>query len=200
MRRTRQGFTVIEVMVAMAIFFGAVIIFCSSYLDILNAYAKLENDGDYKNDIKYARAMLMAEPDFDTAEKGAEFETTGGHRISWKATIEGTNVADLFAVTFECDVNAAELKEPVHLTEKFRLLRPTWSKPDDREKLRADARTRIQQLQGNNGSGSDTTNGTMPSGGGTSDRGPVGGSGGLRAAPSNGSGARPPSNTGGPRR
>lgn len=168
MNNRRKGFTVIEVMVAMAIFFGAVVVFAGSYLDILNAYARIENDGDYKNDVKFARAMVMAEPDLETVEKGAEFETVGGHRISWKATIEGTNVADLFAVTFECDVNSAELKEPLHITEKFRLLRPTWSKPEDRDKLRADARTRIQELQGVNGgsSGAGITSGA--SGGNTS--------------------------------
>jgi len=162
MNGRRKGFTVIEVMIAMAIFFGAVVVFASTYLDILNAYAKIENDGDYKNDVKFARAMLMTEPDLEIVEKGAEFETAGGHRISWKATIEGTNVADLFAVTFECDVSSAELKEPLRITEKFRLLRPTWSKAEDRDKLRADARTRIQELQG--GSGGDSGNGS-PSGG-----------------------------------
>lgn len=164
MSARRKGFTVIEVMVAMAIFFGAVVVFASSYLDILNAYAKIENDGDYKNDVKFARAMLMAEPDLETVEKGAEFETVGGHRISWKATIEGTNVADLFAVTFECDVNSVDLKEPLHITEKFRLLRPTWSKPEDRDKLRTDARTRILEAQGDSSGGGTTNSGIFGSG------------------------------------
>lgn len=168
---TRRGFTVIEVMIAMAIFFGAVVVLSSAYLDILNGYAKIENDGDYKNDVKFARAALMTEPDLDTVEKGADFEAVGGHRVSWKATIEGTNVADLFNVTFECEVNAAELKEPMRIKEQFRLLRPTWSKAEDRDKLRADARTRIQQLQGGSGgsSGGSTTstgNGATGSGGG----------------------------------
>jgi general secretion pathway protein I len=150
----RRGFTVIEVLIATAILCGAVVVLTSAYLNVLNGYAKMENAGDYKNDLKFARAALMAEAELETVEKGAEFETTAGHRVSWKATIEGTNIADLFGVTFECEINAAELKEPMRITEKFRLLRPTWSKADDREKLRADARTRIQQLQGGAGGGS----------------------------------------------
>jgi general secretion pathway protein I len=166
MTNRRHGFTVIEVLIAMAIFFGAVVVLAGAYLNVLNSYAKIENDGDYKNDVKFARAMLMAEPDLETVEKGADFETTDGHRVSWKATIEGTNVADLFAVAFECEINAAELKEPLHIADKFRLLRPTWSKPEDRDKLRADARTRIQQLQGGNG-GSDSGSGGATNGGST---------------------------------
>jgi general secretion pathway protein I len=67
--------------------------------------------------------------------------------VSWKATIDPTETADLFTVTFECEINAPDLKQPVHTTEMFRVLRPTWSKVDERDKLRAAARTRILQLQ-----------------------------------------------------
>ena len=157
----RRGFTVIEVLIAMAIFFGAVVVLASAYLDILNGYAKVENDGDYKNDVKFARAMLMAEPELETVEKGAEFETAKGHRVSWKATIEGTNTADLFAVNFECEINGSDLEKTLHITEKFRLLRPTWSKAEDRDKLRAEARTRILQLQGGNGGGNNAAGGGL---------------------------------------
>lgn len=145
----RRGFTVLEVLIALMIFIGAAVVLGATYLGIMNSYAQLEVDGDYKNDVKFARAALLAEPDFDTAEKGGDFDATDGRHVSWKATIEPTNTADLFSVTFECEVNAAELKEPIHITEAFRLLRPTWSKPEDRDKLRSDARTRIQQLQTN---------------------------------------------------
>jgi general secretion pathway protein I len=145
----RRGFTVLEVMIALAIFIGAAVVLGATYLGIMNGYAQMQVDGDYKNDVKFARAALLAEPDFDTAEKGADFDATGGRHVSWKATIEPTETADLFTVTFECEINAAELKEPIHISEKFRLLRPTWSKPEDRDKLRSNARTRIQQLQTN---------------------------------------------------
>lgn len=151
MKTRCRGFTVLEVMIATAILLGAVVVLGSAYLGVLNAYAQVENDGDYRNDLKFARAAFMAEPDLEIVEKGADFETVGGHRVSWKATVEPTNLADLFAVTFECEINAAERPEPLRVVEKFRLLRPTWSKPEERDKLRADARQRIQQLQGGNG-------------------------------------------------
>lgn len=138
-----------EVLIALAIFLGAAVILGASYLGILTAYAQIEHENDYRNEIKFARTTLMAEPDFDTAEKGGDFESADGRRVSWKATIEPTNTADLFTVNFECEINGAELKQPMRTTQSFRLLRPTWSKGEDRDKLRADARTRIQQLQQN---------------------------------------------------
>lgn len=166
MTNRRKGFTVIEVMIATAVLFGAAIVLASAYFDILTAYAKLESDADYKNDVKFARAALMAEPDLDTVEKGAEFESANGHRIAWKATIEQANVADLFNVLFECEVNSPELKEPLRITEKFRLLRPTWSKAEDRDRLRAEARSRITEKQGGSGGGSqDSGSGSMNTGG-----------------------------------
>lgn len=151
MKTSRRGFTVLEVMIATAILLMAVVALGSAYLGVLKSYADVENEGDYKNDLKFAHSAFMAEAELETVEKGAEFETAAGHRVSWKATVEPTNIADLFAVTFECEINATELKEPLRVTEKFRMLRPTWSKPEDREKLRADARQRIQELQGANG-------------------------------------------------
>lgn len=143
----RRGFTIIEVLITLAIFVGAAMLLGATYLNVLNGYAQIEAQGDYQSDVKFARAILMAEPDFDTAEKGGDFEGSQGRRISWKATIAPTETADLFSVTFECQIDSAELKQPVHIAQTFRLLRPTWSKPDERDKLRSAARTRIQELQ-----------------------------------------------------
>ncbi len=143
----RRGFTVIEVLIATAILFGAVVVLAAAYLDVLNSYSRMEAGADHNNDLKFARSIVMTEPDLEVVEKGGDFETASGHRVTWKAAVEATTVADLFDVVFECEIAAAELKQPVRMVERFRLLRPTWSKSDDREKLRAEARTRIQELQ-----------------------------------------------------
>jgi len=143
----RRGFTIIEVLIALAIFSGAAVMLSATYLNVLNGYALIEHEGDYQNEIKFARATLLSEADLDTVEKGGEFEATNGRHVNWKATVEPTQTADLFTVTFECEINAAEMKKPMHTTDTFRLLRPTWSKADERDKLRSAARTRILELQ-----------------------------------------------------
>jgi len=137
----------LEVLVALAIFAGGAVMLGATYLNVLNGYAFIEHASDYQNEIKFARAALLAEPDLDTVEKGGEFEATNGRHVAWKATVDPTDTADLFTVAFECEINAAELKQPVHTTDTFRLLRPTWSKVDERDKLRSAARTRILDLQ-----------------------------------------------------
>jgi general secretion pathway protein I len=149
----QRGFTVLEVLIALAVFVGAAAVLGATYLNIMNGYAQIEAEGDYKTDVKFARAALLAEPDLETAEKGADFESVASRHVTWKATIAPTETTDLFAITFECEINAPDLKEPLRETEHFRLLRPTWSKPEDRDKLRSEARTRIQQLQTKQASG-----------------------------------------------
>ena len=143
----KRGFTILEVLIALMIFAGAAVMLSASYLNILNAYANIEHESDYQNEIKFARSVLLAEADLETAEKGGDFESTGGRRVSWKATVEPTDTADLFTVTFECEISGAEMKQTLHTTDSFRLLRPTWSKVDERDKLRSAARTRILEFQ-----------------------------------------------------
>ena len=41
--------------------------------------------------------------------------------------------------------------DPQKLAQDFRVLRPTWSDPAERDKLRQDARQRIQELNAGNG-------------------------------------------------
>ncbi len=143
----RRGFTIIEVLIALAIFAGAAVMLSATYLNVMNGYALLEHEGDYQNEIKFARATLLTEPDLETVEKGGEFDGANDRHVSWKATVEPTQTADLFAVTFECEINAADMKQPLRTTDTFRLLRPTWSKAEDRDKLRSTARTRILELR-----------------------------------------------------
>jgi general secretion pathway protein I len=61
--------------------------------------------------------------------------------------VEPTNVADLFAVTFTCEITVPSEPKPEIIEERFRLLRPTWSEPAERDKLRTEAKTRIQELR-----------------------------------------------------
>jgi general secretion pathway protein I len=143
----RRGFTILEVLISLAIFAGGAVMLGATYLNIINGYAMIDSAGNYQNELKFARSAIFAEPDRDTVEKGGDFESADGRRVSWKATIEPTDTADLFTITFECQIDGADLKQPAHFTETFRLLRPTWSKVDERDKLRAAARTRILELQ-----------------------------------------------------
>lgn len=144
--RVSRAFTVLEVMVALAIFATAAVMLGSSYLNVLNAYELMARADRSEQELKFARAAVMTEPNRDNVEKGGDFESADGRRVSWKATIQPAPLPDLFDVTFECEINAPEMKAPERVQQTLRLLRPTWSEVDERDKLRAQVRERVTKL------------------------------------------------------
>lgn len=144
----RSGFTLLEVLVALAIFAMGAIVLGSAYVNVLASYVVINRTTNHDDDIYFARAALYREADLQRAEEGDEFESHDGRRVRWSAEIEPTNVADLFTVQFTCELQDRDEQQPRVVTQTFRLLRPTWSDPGDRELLRSEARERILEFQG----------------------------------------------------
>jgi general secretion pathway protein I len=146
-RKKGAGFSMIEVLVALAIFTLMAIVLGATYLNILKAYEVAGRAVNRDEDVRFARAALLAEADLQLVERGADFAGANGRNVSWKAVVEPTSTADLFLVTFQCEITGPDLPKPETHEERFRVLRPTWSQPADRDKLRADAKMRIEKVQ-----------------------------------------------------
>jgi general secretion pathway protein I len=145
--KIHRAFTMLEVLVALAIFAAMAVVLVASYLNILTAYEVAGRGPAGEFDVRFAREMLLAEGSLDAALAGADFEGADGGRVKWKAEIEPTETADLFLVTFTCEIEATNETPARTVVETFRLLRPTWSQPADREALRAETRQRILDMQ-----------------------------------------------------
>ena len=144
----QEAFTIVEVMVALLIFSLAAVMFTTTYVNVLTAYERASGQNDYADTLQFARACLFAIADIEQAEEGDSFESANGQRATWRCTeIEPTLIPDLFDVTFECEIISDSSDLPsTTIVEKFRMLRPTWSIPADREALRLDTRQRIEEL------------------------------------------------------
>ncbi len=142
------AFTLLEVLVALAIFAMAAIALGGAYVNVLTSYVDVNRIDERHEDVRFARSALLAEADRDKAEEGAEFEAGDGRRVRWRAEIESTNVADLFLVTFVCEITEPTDARTREIVQTFRLLRPTWSDAAERETLRTEARNRILEYQG----------------------------------------------------
>ena len=143
----RRAFTLLEVIVALAIFALGAVVLGAAYVNVLNAYDVAQRGNQVDQDVRFARSLLLAEPDRDKAEKGGDFDSGNGRRVQWHATIEATMTADLFEVTFVCESSESGGAN-VPVTETFTLLRPTWADPVVNGKLRQDALDRIKEMQG----------------------------------------------------
>ena len=133
---------------ALAIFALAAVVLGSAYLNVLNSYETVTRGLQSGPDFAHARRLVLTEPDRTKLEQGGEFDTAGGRRAKWAVEIVSTNLADLFKVSFTCEVPDPARPEPERIAETFVLLRPTWSiDPAERDKLREETKTRIRELQ-----------------------------------------------------
>ena len=148
MTRARPaGFTLMEVMIALAIFALAAVVLGAAYVNVLNGYEVARRATVTDPELQFARSQLLAQADVELARQGGEFESGDGRRVLWTPVIDPTNEADLFTVTFECEVAGKDAFQPRKSREVFRVLRPTWSVAADRSTLRAAAKDRILKIQ-----------------------------------------------------
>ena len=143
-----RGFTLLEVLISLLIFVMAAVVLGSSYVNVLNGYDLAKRANARNEDIEFARAQLLAEPDHDKAEQGGEFDSANSRHVTYHAQIDPTQTADLFAVTFTCEITDPSARAPETVTENFMVLRPTWSDPTTNSPLLAAAKTKIAKLQG----------------------------------------------------
>jgi general secretion pathway protein I len=145
MMKTRRAFTLIEVLIALAIFVLAAVILGGAYLNVLSGYEHVSHVRDRNDELRFARADLLTQSDPDQVKKGGEFDSDN-HHVAWTATFDPTDTTDVFDVHFECVITGPDIKQPEKYDEEFRVLRPTWSKPADRATLRQKNTDRITQL------------------------------------------------------
>ena len=149
LRTGRAGFTLVEVLVALCIFAMVVVVLGSAYLNVLNSYEVVARGTQINEDFAFARQLVLNEPDRKKVEEGGEFETAGNRRARWSAEIEASTVADVYQVTFTCELSDPTRSETDKQTQSFMVLRPTWVvDPAERGKLKEDAKARILELQG----------------------------------------------------
>jgi general secretion pathway protein I len=143
-----SGFTLLEVLVALAIFAMAAVVLGATYVNALNAYEAASRRNEYDGDLRFVRSIVLTEADRDKVEEGGDVNLGGEKRARWQADIASTATVDLFAVTWTCTITDPARHVPYRTTEHFLLLRPTWSDPVERSQLMEDAKKRILEIQG----------------------------------------------------
>lgn len=142
--RHSNAFTLLEVMIAIAVFALSAIALGTAYVGVLQSYEAVSK-GEYRDEeAAFARTQLLALAEREKVEEGGEFETAERGRVKWTAEIEETNLPDLFAVTLHCRIEAAGGTRETE--QHFRLLRPTWAEPATNDPLRQELRERIEEL------------------------------------------------------
>jgi general secretion pathway protein I len=147
--KSRSAFTLLEILIALAIFAFAAVVIASAYLNVLLSYDIAARSNALDADLAYARSIVLAEPDVEKLEKGGEFDTADNRHVKWGVEIVPTSLADVFTVNFSCELAESFGGDTKKHTETFTVLRPTWSiDPAARGQLRLETRNRILEIQG----------------------------------------------------
>lgn len=158
-RRIERAFSLIEVMVALAIFALASLVLAASYLNIMTGYQAATKGLQEDPDLEFARNQLLQMGDLATAEAGLEYDTPDNspldpaRHVKWTADIEPfsgsspTPPTDLFTVTLTVE-STPPGGSPRTMVDVFQLLRPTWSDPTTRTNERQANTAAILKLQG----------------------------------------------------
>jgi general secretion pathway protein I len=145
----KKAFTLIEVLVALAIFALAAVGLGAAYTNVLMSRMALKEKGVGEEDFARCRAAMLETANFADIEKGGDVYLPDDRMARWKGKIEPTTVADLFWVTITVEIQASAGGSYGPPREQSQwILRPTWSVESDRTKLLADAKERLLKTRG----------------------------------------------------
>ncbi|MGK0240976.1 MAG: prepilin-type N-terminal cleavage/methylation domain-containing protein [Candidatus Pelagisphaera sp.] len=146
-RRVSGGFTLVEVMMAMALFGIAVVAFSGAYINVINAFSAIQVDQPFEQDLSLIRQQVLILPEIEDLEEGGEVFTGSHGQATWRVEYEPTLVADLFKLTLFMEILDLEKDKMQEVEETHYLTRPTWSDPVERSELQADTRDRLLEKQ-----------------------------------------------------
>lgn len=138
-----RGFTLIEVLISLAIFALASVVLAAAYLNVLGGYQAVARRQQGEEEWKLVRSIVLSESEREKVEAGGQLQLPDNGNLHWTATIESTAVADLFAVTVKSEPERSAGNEVRTREQKIFLLRPHWSDPAERNKLRAASQERL---------------------------------------------------------
>jgi prepilin-type N-terminal cleavage/methylation domain-containing protein len=144
----KSAFTLIEVVLASAIFATALVVLTSAFANALTAMHNMRRDAGDEVVFRYVSSLVTTIPDLDNFKEGEELDLPDDAKVSWKAQVEPTTVADLFKAELTITLKKPDVDEPIVRVEHLYLLRPTWSDSDERDKIISDAKTALNTERG----------------------------------------------------
>ena len=145
----RRAFSLIEVLVALAIFALAAVGLGAAYSNVLLGRQALKQYDVGAEDMARCRAALLETVNFDDIEAGGDIYLPDDRMARWTGKVEPTAVSDLFQVTLSAEIQKETGGEFIPMKEETRLLlRPTWSTASDRKLIRDEAKQRLLKERG----------------------------------------------------
>jgi prepilin-type N-terminal cleavage/methylation domain-containing protein len=140
----RRGFSLIEVLAAIAIAGIAFFVLTETFFNTLLTLEKLESESSYEQELRFVRSQIVRIADRDEVEDGGTITTLAYGEVDWEAEIEETETVDLFRLSLFLDFENPDGDQSIEHEEAFLILRPTWSDPIERSTLLEDRKRDIE--------------------------------------------------------
>lgn len=144
--RGRSGFTLIEVLLAATLFGVAITVLTYAFANTLIGLGTLQYDVDHQGDIRFVRNHILTLPDRTDLEAGGDVNTLGLGSATWRSEVEATDLPDLFRLRLTLEFNPPDREAFTH-EETLLVLRPTWSKPEERSEALENFRRHVEDTR-----------------------------------------------------
>ncbi|KAF0094431.1 MAG: hypothetical protein E1N59_1962 [Puniceicoccaceae bacterium 5H] len=146
-RTARHGFTLVEVIVALAIAFVSLGVLTQAFVYSLEALPSEQTNRQIeRDDLRWVRSQILESEDRDVLEDGGEITTPTLDEVEWEAELEEAELPDLFYVTIQYQWRDQLSLEDREHEETLLIYNPNWSDPTDRDSLLEDAQDAIERI------------------------------------------------------
>lgn len=136
----RRGFTLIEILVALAILAGTLVVLTEGYVNALNALSPPNDQPDPEAELAFVRERVLRLPSRDHVEAGGVLQTLTSGTVRWEAELFETEIIDVHRVVLSCEFEESRERH----VRQFYVLRPHWSDPLERGRLLDDKRRALE--------------------------------------------------------
>lgn len=134
--RRAAAFTLIEVLVSLALLALAAVVLGAAYANTLEAHRAAAQRAGLGQPLEFLREAVLLEPDRLKVEAGGDIILPGNRRLRWSAEVGETAVPDLFLVVVTGTAETEAGRGTEEFAQSLHLLRPTWSDPGRRDEIR----------------------------------------------------------------
>ncbi|MGB0369777.1 MAG: type II secretion system protein [Opitutales bacterium] len=129
------GFSLVEVLLAIAILGVSVGILAQALVNAITAVGSLEAYDSLYYDVEFVARQAMMNHDRETFEDGGDVPLPNNNTATWEAEVEETETLDLLKVKFSIELPESDTYPEYSDTFTVYLYREGWMDPIDRESL-----------------------------------------------------------------
>ncbi len=143
--RTRPGFTLAEIVVAVTLFALYVTVLCQAVYYGLQALAAVDSKVDFTPMLALVRQEVLPMETIEALEEGGEVMVGGDTNVTWEAEVFPTTLLDFFVIELRIRF-PSEMMDDNEIVESLMVYRPAWSAGFDRDSLKGLKEERFREF------------------------------------------------------